>query len=300
MRGCNYFKKTITYCLILCIAVVALAPVYVVAKSYSGLHLGRTTWHGYFSNTDDEYGDASDPGVLPVIPAEDSDGSSRIVHSCEITHKDENGHNVRYGNNKTNVADGLAIPSCIDSKPELVKFLQTYNTSSDGQKNTGSAFIVCTMLAQDAIEDSAGTDCRTNGYVGDGRIITQKGWDELNARLNMDGINVDWTSTQTIQKGGINSYYQGNSTNDDAFYAANNIETREGILFSYKDKTVYRMFRTCANPVGGMLGLSEDTWSADVDVSVDKAEVYSGGSATWTHKAISDGVCRRIQLSITG
>jgi len=256
-------KKRIILILLVSVFISGCFLVVVLAKSYSGTIFGRTTWDGYFMGAHETVG----VEVLPPI------SSSSTVTAC----------NLKQGDNKGTKGDGNAIPACIDSTDEFSQFLKSYNASGDVRKRTGAAFIVCTMLG-----DSE-ADCVSDKYINskdkDKRKITSAGWTELNSRLS--NADVIWKKWVTINPGDINSFYQDSKKYDDAFFANNVDESHYAIIFHKKGTSTerYRLFRSCANPIGDLPGLIKPTWSITPSSLVTKITDSTGMDTHVTNTA---------------
>ncbi len=252
--------------------IVLVAGLYVgvgaasTACTITGGHFGRAEFCGYFTNSDDTWGTS----VLPVVDSENY----------------------------------WAIPDSVTDSASFITFLQTTNYSTNYQKITGSAFIVCTMLNYDA------TTCRTKGILGtengSDRKVTTAGWSELTDRMALVSINFN-IALNNSSYGNGNSYFQGTSygctgeesvkdcadkkldTDDDAFFTRQ--KAGPGIIMTDRGgATVYALFRECANPVGALPGLPPVvSWSISTATTVDKTTVSAGDTIKWTHVARNDG-----------
>lgn len=141
------------------------------------------------------------------------------------------------------ISAGLAIPDSYNTVDELLALLKSYNDGSDKQKKTGSAFIVNTMLGRDG--------------PGNGRDVSDADWNILTTRLKDREARGKITWTGNVNND-INSYYQGTTTDDDAFYKE--AKNESGITIYNDNGTVaYMLLRRCANPMGKMPGVPPPT-----------------------------------------
>ena len=160
----------------------------------------------------------------------------------------------------------IAIPTSVNSVDTFVNFIYDYNTNGNMQKKSGSAFIVCTMLGQTF------NGCQSSGFVDANRSVTSSGWSEIRARLIAPNISIDWNvglEKHTYYTGFLNSQY-GTNQKDDFTYISSHSETNPDITFYSNGSAIYRLFRSCANPIGTLPGLPTPPaqWSAEPGVTL--------------------------------
>jgi hypothetical protein len=251
MKQYNKLFKKILFCFIAAVLFAIGGFIAVKAASYTGTVYDRTTWHGYFLNGEDRYGNPSTSSVLPRI--------------------------ADWGNK--------AINSQVDSVQELVDFLRSYNNSTDDHKKVGSAFIVYTMLGGKRGLPT-GFVYNESTWPGNYLKVSDADWTELLQRLNYKANKnqILWNTTATTNATNVNSYYQwggntGTNYKDVAFYRDDKAVNVISILND--DGSSYRLMRDCANPIG-VIGKSEvkvPKWS----VSVSNTVSMLGNKITWTH-----------------
>lgn len=164
----------------------------------------------------------------------------------------------------------MSIPNNVRTKSAFVQFLKDKNNIT-GQSRTGSAFIVCTML------DTTFSQCKSSGFVSDGRVVQDKGWNELTLRLG----------PITMFNLGSATYYNFDNTlydraTGDNYYYRESKKTRTAIDFRLNGVTRYRFMRECANPVGGFPGLPAITpknWNLAPSVSLNPSDYVEAGSS---------------------
>ena len=214
-----------------------------MADCYGGTVHGRGCYRGYFTNVAD-YGGTN---VLPEI------------------------------------SGGLAIPTSINSAPELYNLLIAAYNSGNNQRETGAAFIYNTMMGLDG--------------PGTGRTVTPAEWQELRDRLYaLDAAGkILWTGNVSNS---INSYYQGvdagfandGTNNDDAFYE--DYKNEAGIrILDYNNNMAYQILRRCANPMGDAPGIPEQqnyTLTPQVN-SVTPDEIEAGSEVDVRTSVIDAG-----------
>jgi len=182
---------------------------------------------------------------------------------------------------KTNVAYGN---DRLDTVPELMTYLKDANNGGDYRKKVGSAFIVQTMLSRNYI------DANNNGGVN----IQAKDWVDLEARLNSSSIS--WNESAYSD---VSTYMKPPSLTDVALDAEPQEDAAIVIRSSTTGEIRYILFRSCANPGGG-LGLPPLSWSVEgystVSIKDKNGKNKSGAVATtddivtWSHKIVSKGL----------
>lgn len=162
---------------------------------------------------------------------------------------------------------GEALPGAvINSKQSLYEFLVNTNLSTDAQKRTGSAYIVCTMLGQ-----VSAADCASNGYIDANRtVVYPTAWDILHSRL-VDNADVVLNSIDVSYASAFRNTMWDPEENDVFSYDKYGTTTRATIALSNAAGTIdyYRIFRACANPLGGLGGLPASPWHAEPIVQVN-------------------------------
>jgi len=92
---------------------------------------------------------------------------------------------------------------------------------------------------------------------GGGRTVSDADWAEVTSRLKDREARgkIDWFKNVNND---INSYYQGTTTDDDAFYKE--AKNEPGITIYNDNGTIaYMLLRRCANPMGKVPGVSLKT-----------------------------------------
>jgi hypothetical protein len=217
-------------------------------------------------------------------------------------------------------SDGvLAIPLYVGDSPTASEnitrfedFLKDYNEGvynavynhspqvATIQKKYGAAFIVCTMLGETF------SSCKSDGYVNNSKTVQDKGWNTLDGRLNGPGMKIDWnTALDDETYGGSNGAFDNSLwdlTNDDNYrWSQTDPETDPPITFEHNGSAVYRLFRTCANPIGDLPGLPV-TWtispssivsqikdSSGKPIAGDTTTAIPGDAIQWTHTIENTG-----------
>ncbi len=126
----------------------------------------------------------------------------------------------------------------------FVSYLKKKYNSGSTQNHIGAAFIYNTIL---------GNPPRSSTTVKDGD------WANLLTTLTnfeTNGGKIDWSS-DTGPCGQWNSYYQGDTLKDDAFYNNTTYGCNDkSVEFSIGGNVVYMLDWECANPFGSMQGIS--------------------------------------------
>lgn len=229
-------------------------------------------------------------------------GSSAVVHAEPMSNGFFTGWSYSGTGNGTSVlpkdfdsylgAKSIAIPTYVNSVDELINFLQGYNSIfSPVQQRTGAAFIVCTMLGKTF------QTCKDVAYINDSRTVSQDGWDELSTRLNSPNLTIDWgiNYNGTFEFATYNNFRNTlyDKINHDNYFFTKDVETNPIITFTQKDfGVVYRLFRSCANPIGDLWGLFPykiNKWSVTPTTSVNHITAKPGDVIKWTHQVKNDG-----------
>ncbi len=180
----------------------------------------------------------------------------------------------------------MAIPTSIKSADALYSLLYDSNKSNKAQKNTGSAFIVNTMLGRNA--------------SGKGKDVSDGDWADIKARLDsLDAKKqIKWSGNENVCTNSYytDAYYKNGSkkTNeDDAFYTGKSSCRNESMIRFYNDsgKLVYVLDRYCANPMGDSIGElpKAPEWDLSTSSSSSVASTSPGYTITWTHTVKNNG-----------
>ncbi len=207
------------------VAVVAFTVGYgVVAKAFP------TPYHrGYFYDTYD------DPGIA-VLPAWGGDPSN-----C--------------------YANGLALPTWIDTADEFIGFINCKLTMTDYRSHIGAAFIISTMTG---IKNPYPGATEINDFAGRVRYAESRGW-------------INWHAPFACIT--PNTYYQDNGPGDVAAYGSCDTSS-EMITFSRDGgASRYIIKRICANPLGDMSPLAT-SWSGTGSTTVTDGTADAGDTPT--------------------
>ena len=218
------------------VAVVAFTTGYgVVAKAFP------TPYHyGYFYNVFD------DPGIA-VLPAWGGDTSN-----C--------------------YADGLALPTWVDTANEFISFINCKLTMTDYRSHVGAAFIISTMSGMSNPNPGA---TEINEFAARVRYADSKGW-------------VNWHAPFACIT--PNTYYQDDGPGDVAAYG-NCGASSEMITFSRNGgASRYIIKRICANPLGDMSPITDDlNFNITGDSTVSNASPTPGSTVTFFHNIQNNG-----------
>jgi hypothetical protein len=198
--------------------------------------------------------------------------------------------------------DGVNIaihPDQVYDSASFVRFLRNINDTGDNHLISGSAYILCTMLA------SSFQKCMDDGYINSGRRFLPAGVIELEKRLSNPNLAIDWNTrmgTETLSNY-ANTLY-GTSENDIFDYTSVE-KTYYPIKFFNGSDLLYRLARDCANPVGVMSELPKvKMWKIEPSVSlkvngktptnkkgnfINYSPVIPGDKIKWTHSIINKG-----------
>jgi len=223
-----------------------------VAHGYIINSPNRNPWFGYFANIKDTAG-------TQVLP-ENYDGN---IHSIPDY-----------------IGDGVG-----DDAQELIDFMNANRQSPANWNETGSAFIVATMMP------GGGTVRTSDAAFSD--------WAQA-IHYNADQGAISWHYTYTYS---INTYYQagGGGPDDDAFFcvgidttgtgSCSGTNTGDVILFNMNGR-VYAIRRQCANPVmnGGLtsINVSPGWWITPHTVPVE-ATANVGNTVHFKHYLKNNG-----------
>lgn len=210
-----------------------------------------------------------------------SDGKGYFYNKSGSGKFDDDYNVIKNGIDKSDVKDAKAFYDFIRGR---------YKSSSE-QDRTGAAFLVNTMLGNDA-----------PGY---GKSISDSEWDDFREKIDniFENGEVKWTSYEICGK--TSTYYQ-KSNKDDAFYDLDKDDVIAAMgkkkadsyckpkvaQFKYDGKTLFRIAEDCANPVGGLSskGLPKPKkWFISASSSVNMATAAPGQTIVWTHKLKNDG-----------
>jgi len=195
------------------------------------------------------------------------------------------GRNAYYGyfNNKFDSAgvevlpriyDGNvnAIPNSVDTAAELIALIEGDFYGGNNQQRAGASFIIDTM--------ENGPHIWMPSYAEVKQWETDLYWYEANGWINW---NLAFARS-------YNSFYQGSTTNDDAFYADS--ATSTSITFTGSGGWIhYGIRRQCANPVGtgGFSPLDRRVFNMSGHTTVSNANPNPGDTITFTHYVKDDG-----------
>ncbi|HSX16343.1 MAG TPA: hypothetical protein VLF40_06130 [Candidatus Saccharimonadales bacterium] len=224
-----------------------------VAHGYIINSPNRNPWYGYFANGLDQWGTQ----VLPQI----YDGNVNAIPNY--------------------IGDGVG-----DDAQELIDFMNSMRNDPSNQRETGSAFIIATMMP------GGGTVRTSNAAFSD--------WAQA-IHYNADQGAITWHYSYTYA---INTYYQGagsgNNYDDDAFFcvgvdvgggSCSGTNTSDVILFNMGGR-IYALRRQCANPVmnGGLtsINVSPGWWITPHTVPVE-ATAKVGDVVHFKHYLLNHG-----------
>jgi hypothetical protein len=217
----------------------------------------------YFDNTCYLWDDQPNHGVGFVLPPYNYDPAQRALQPVW----------------EQSSSDGM--------RTALIQLLQGYVNSGDGKKQTGSAFIIQTMLGR------SGDQANANG----GRTISAADLNDVISRLSTATFIKSNTYPGVPDTGGD----RNGGTYDVDFTWSNAAPSGEYLYIQQGGQTKYVLDFGCANPVGGLAGLDKvNQWktSASSLVGVNftppnvpgwPAGASPGQTLTWRHTIFASG-----------